>query len=119
MFLQRLWKNIQAKAKTSKAPALVYQEAELPLRIVRDLFAGDFESALIDHERTYKRIVGYLKKTSPHMLERVQHYKEKTPLFEGRRASTPKSAPRSTGASISPPAAISSSTTRRRSPSST
>ena len=38
---------------------------------------------MIDHERTYKRIVGYLKKTSPHMLERVHRYKEKTPLFEG------------------------------------
>ena len=83
VFLQRLWKTIQAKAKAAKAPALVYQEAELPLRIVRDLFAGDFEGAQIDHERTYKRIVGYLKKTSPHMLERVHRYKEKTPLFEG------------------------------------
>ena len=83
VFLQRLWKTIQAKAKSAKAPSLVYQEAELPLRIVRDLFAGDFESAQIDHERTYKRIVGYLKKTSPHMLERVHRYKEKTPLFEG------------------------------------
>jgi ribonuclease G len=83
VFLQRLWKTIQAKAKGAKAPSLVYQEAELPLRIVRDLFAGDFESAQIDHERTYKRIVGYLKKTSPHMLERVHRYKEKTPLFEG------------------------------------
>jgi ribonuclease G len=83
VFLQRLWKTIQARAKTAKAPALVYQEAELPLRIVRDLFAGDFESAQIDHERTYRRIVGYLKKTSPHMLERVHRYKEKTPLFEG------------------------------------
>ncbi len=83
VFLQRLWKTIQAKAKSAKAPALVYQEAELPLRIVRDLFAGDFESAQIDHDRTYKRIVGYLKKTSPHMLERVHRYKEKTPLFEG------------------------------------
>ncbi|HVM68983.1 MAG TPA: Rne/Rng family ribonuclease [Gaiellaceae bacterium] len=83
VFLQRLWKTIQAKAKSAKAPALVYQEAELPLRIVRDLFAGDFERALIDHDRTYKRIVGYLKKTSPHMLERVERYKEKTPLFEG------------------------------------
>src|SRR5262249_60914439 len=31
VFLQRLWKSIQAKAKTAKAPALVYQEAELPL----------------------------------------------------------------------------------------
>ena len=83
VFLQRLWKTIQGNAKSAKAPALVYQEAELPLRIVRDLFAGDFASAVIDHERTYKRIVGYLKKTSPHMLERVQRYKEKTPLFEG------------------------------------
>ena len=83
VFLQRLWKTIQARAKSAKAPSLVYQEAELPLRIVRDLFAGDFESAQIDHERTYKRIVGYLKKTSPHMLERVHRYKEKTPLFEG------------------------------------
>ena len=83
VFLQRLWKTIQANAKAAKAPALVYQEAELPLRIVRDLFAGDFERALIDHERTYKRIVGYLKKTSPHMLERVHRYKEKEPLFEG------------------------------------
>ena len=83
VFLQRLWKTIQAKAKAAKAPALVYQEAELPLRIVRDLFAGDFERALIDHDRTYKRIVGYLKKTSPHMLERVHRYKEKEPLFEG------------------------------------
>jgi ribonuclease G len=83
VFLQRLWKTIQTKAKNAKAPSLVYQEAELPLRIVRDLFAGDFERALIDHDRTYKRIVGYLKKTSPHMLERVHRYKEKEPLFEG------------------------------------
>jgi ribonuclease G len=83
VFLQRLWKTIQARAKNAKPPALVYQEAELPLRIVRDLFAGDFESAVIDHDRTFKRIVGYLKKTSPHMVERVHRYKEKTPLFEG------------------------------------
>jgi ribonuclease G len=81
VFLQRLWKTIQAKAKSAKAPSLVYQEAELPLRIVRDLFAGDFESAQIDHERTFRRIVGYLKKTSPHMVERVHRYKEKEPLF--------------------------------------
>jgi ribonuclease G len=82
VFLQRLWSTIQARAKGATAPALVYQEAELPLRIVRDLFAGDFLSATIDHERTHKRIVGYLKKTSPHMIERVHRYKEKTPLFE-------------------------------------
>ena len=82
VFLQRLWKTIQTKTKGATAPSIVYEEAELPLRIVRDLFAGDFSSALIDDDRTYRRIVSYLKKTSPHMIERVQRYREKPPLFE-------------------------------------
>ncbi|OLB23998.1 MAG: hypothetical protein AUH17_05365 [Actinobacteria bacterium 13_2_20CM_68_14] len=43
IFLQRLWKEIETGAKSAKAPALLYQEAELPLRVVRDLFTGDFE----------------------------------------------------------------------------
>jgi ribonuclease G len=82
VFLQRLWKTIETRAKSAKAPALVYQEAELPLRVVRDLFTDDFSRALVDHDRTYKRIVGYLKKTSPHVVDRVQRYREKTPLME-------------------------------------
>jgi len=82
VFLQKLWKSIQDRAKNAKPPTLVYQESELPLRVTRDLFTGDFERALVDDERAFKRIVGYLKKTSPHMVERVERYKEKPPLFE-------------------------------------
>jgi len=82
VFLQRLWTTIQKKAEAASAPELVYEEAELPLRIVRDLFAGDFVGAQIDDERTHKRIVSYLKKTSPHMIERVHRYREKEPIFE-------------------------------------
>jgi ribonuclease G len=81
-FLQRLWKSIESQANEATAPALIYQEAELPLRVVRDLFTGDFERLLVDHDRTHKRIVGYLKKTSPHMAERVTRYKEREPLME-------------------------------------
>jgi len=82
VFLQRLWRTIEARAKSAKPPALVYQEAELPLRVIRDLFTEDFERAVVDHERTYKRVVGYLKKTSPHMADRVVRHREKTPLME-------------------------------------
>jgi ribonuclease G len=82
VFLQRLWKSIEARAKSAKPPELIYQEAELPLRVTRDLFTEDFERALIDNDRAYKRLVGYLKKTSPHMVERVVRYKEKQPLLE-------------------------------------
>jgi ribonuclease G len=60
----------------------VYQESELPLRVTRDLFTDDFERALIDDDTAYKRIVGYLKKTSPHMVEKVTRFKDKAPLFE-------------------------------------
>jgi ribonuclease G len=81
-FLQRLWKTIETRAKSVQAPALIYQEAELPLRVTRDVFMGDFERLIVDHDRTYKRIVGYLKKTSPHMVERVSRYKDRTPLME-------------------------------------
>jgi ribonuclease G len=81
-FLIKLWKQIQARAKESKPPTLVFEEAELPLRVTRDLFTGDFEKALVDDDRTLKRIQGYLKKTSPHMAERVTRYRDKTPLFE-------------------------------------
>jgi ribonuclease G len=82
VFLQRLWKTIQTRAKAVSPPALVYQEAELPLRVTRDLFTGDFEKAYVDNDRAYKRIVGYLKKTSPHMVERVERYKDGPPLME-------------------------------------
>ncbi len=82
VFLQRLWKSIEAKAKAAKAPELIYQEAELPLRVTRDLFTGDFEKAYVDNDQAYKRITGYLKKTSPHMVERVIRYREKAPLMD-------------------------------------
>ncbi len=81
-FLQKLWKSIEQQAKTAKPPTLIYQEAELPLRVTRDLFTESFEKAYIDDDQAYKRVVGYLKKTSPHMVERVVRYKEKQPLFE-------------------------------------
>jgi ribonuclease G len=81
-FLIKLWKQIQARAKQSKAPTFLFEESELPLRVTRDLFTGDFERALVDDDRTLKRIQGYLKKTSPHMAERVVRYRDTTPLFE-------------------------------------
>jgi ribonuclease G len=80
--LQKLWSTIQGRAKRSDAPSLVYQESELPLRIIRDLFIRDFEKVVVDHDRTYRRIVGYLKRTSPELAARVEHYKGKEPLME-------------------------------------
>jgi ribonuclease G len=80
--LQKLWSTIQGRAARTAAPALVYREAELPLRVVRDVFRADFERLAVDHERTYRRIVSYLKRTSPELAGRVEWYREKEPLME-------------------------------------
>jgi len=80
--LLKLWSTIRGRAARTKAPALVYQEAELPLRIVRDLFISDFKRVVVDHERTYRKIVAYLKRTSPELAAKVERYKGKQPLLE-------------------------------------
>ncbi len=80
--LAKLWSTLKGRAARTEAPALVYQEAELPLRIVRDLFIRDFERVVVDHERTYRRIVGYLKRTSRDLADRVELYDGKEPLLE-------------------------------------
>jgi ribonuclease G len=79
--LQKLWSTLKSRAARTAAPALVYQEAELPLRIVRDLFIRDFERVVIDHEQTYRRIVGYLKRTSGDLADRVELYDGKERLL--------------------------------------
>jgi ribonuclease G len=80
--LLKLWSTIRGRAARAEAPALVYQESELPLRIIRDLFIRDFERVVIDHERTYRRIVGYLKRTSPELAAQVELYRGREPLME-------------------------------------
>jgi len=77
----------------------------LPLRVTRDLFTGDFERLLVDNDRAHKRIVGYLKKTSPHMVERVVRYKDRPTLMEGLRCRAGDPLDAQTVASIFPRAA--------------
>ena len=78
VFLQRLWDDPDEDEGRLGAGARL-RGGRAP--IVRDLFAGDFVGAQIDDERTHRRIVSYLKKTS-HMIERVHRYRGSAPLFE-------------------------------------
>ena len=117
--LTKLWSTIKGRAERAEPPALVYQEAELPLRTIRDLFIRDFERVVVDHERTYRKIVGYLKRTSPELAARVERYHgqgaaDREVGRAGGRVVDPRPARR-----ICPPAATSSSTTPRPSRSST
>jgi ribonuclease G len=80
--LKRLWQTLQERASLATAPTLLYSEADVSLRIIRDLLNTDVESVLVDDEQQYERIQGFLRRTSPEMAERVRHWTGDEPLFE-------------------------------------
>ncbi len=85
-FLKRLWQALQERGGQAKAPTLLYSEADISLRIIRDLLNTDVEEVLVDDEAQFDRIQGFLRRTSPEMAERVRHWTGDTPLFDAHGA---------------------------------
>lgn len=55
-YLKRLWKDLRKRATTEKAPCLIYQEADLASRAVRDYMAEDIREIWVDDEATLESI---------------------------------------------------------------
>src|ERR1043166_3131494 len=81
-YLQRLNEILGRRAAETKAPALVFQEADLSVRVLRDVFLSEFEKAIIDSEKQYERVTGFFQRTAPELVDGVELYKDKKPLFE-------------------------------------
>ena len=76
------WNKIENKADHESAPALVYEDLETASSVVRDLLTPDVEKIIIDSKRLFKKTQKYLEDVSPSLLDRLQLYKLKSPLFE-------------------------------------
>ncbi|WP_432979106.1 Rne/Rng family ribonuclease [Dactylosporangium sp. CA-233914] len=72
--LQAQWEAIQDKSQGSSAPALLYEEPELVVRVVRDLFNEDFRELVIQGSDAYESVEPYLSHVSPDLVDRVHHY---------------------------------------------
>jgi ribonuclease G len=81
-YLHKLNDVLDRRTKSVKAPALVFQEADLPVRVLRDVFLSDFEKAVIDSDKQYERVTGFFQRTAPELVKGVELYKGKKPLFE-------------------------------------
>ena len=75
------WHDIDAKRKTP-APALIYQEPPLVLRVIREHFTNDFRRLLIDDEDTYHLVLDYLEGTEADLAEKVKQYEDELGVFE-------------------------------------
>jgi ribonuclease E len=84
--LQRLldeWNSIEKAAKKAKAPAVLYEEPELTLRVARDLFTDEeYRELVTDSPRLFRLIVDYLRGIAPDLLAKVRLHEEKLPVFE-------------------------------------
>jgi ribonuclease G len=81
-FLLRLWKRVSHQAEEALAPEVVYTEMDLSLRLVRDVFSEDFKRLTIDDKATHAKVASFLKKTSPELVKRVSHFRERGALFD-------------------------------------
>ena len=76
------WQKIKNKSERGEAPILVYEDLETASSVVRDLLTLDVEKIIIDSKRLYRKTQRYLEDVSPSLLERLELYKLKAPLFE-------------------------------------
>jgi len=84
--LQRLlivWENLTSSRKKSikKPPFLLYQEADMVVRLVRDNFTTETSEVLVDNIESYDAVKSFMQMVMPRFTNRVKLYKDTTPIF--------------------------------------
>src|SRR5438067_2209923 len=81
-YLHKLHEVLEKRVAETVAPGLVFQEADLSVRVVRDVFSAHFERAIVDDEQQHHRLVSFFTRTAPELVERVELWQREEPLFE-------------------------------------
>ena len=81
-FLMILWDEIKDRAANAKTPSLVYEDLDITLRSVRDLFTSDVDYLIIDDERAYDSLTSFVNTFAPQLKNKISLYRGELPLFE-------------------------------------
>ncbi|MGH2916852.1 MAG: Rne/Rng family ribonuclease [Solirubrobacteraceae bacterium] len=82
LYLFKLGEVLEKRVAETQAPALVFQEADLSVRVVRDIFSAEFERAVVDDEKQHHRLVSFFSRTAPELVDQVELWDQETPLLE-------------------------------------
>jgi len=80
--LVRVWRNIEKAVKSEQAPSLVYKDMNTTSSVMRDLFSDNVEHVVIDDKKLFKEVRSYIQWVSPDMLDRIEQYRGKEPVFD-------------------------------------
>lgn len=81
-YLDKLWGNLQEKAKTQSAPSLLYQELNISLRVLRDFVSPETTRVLIDSRETHERMKTFAGNYIAAAQPKLEHYVGERPLFD-------------------------------------
>ena len=80
-YLMRLWRVIVRRIKNLPAPIDIYEESDMIIRTIRDVFSADVDSITIDEPGAYERAKEFLEMVMPRYVDRLKYYDGREPLF--------------------------------------
>jgi ribonuclease E len=80
-YLDRLWRSIQRLYKETEKPGVIYQESELVIRVLRDIFGPDVKEIVVDSPDLHKKALDFIRIVSPRQKGVLKLYEGKEPLF--------------------------------------
>ena len=82
-FLIKMWNEVVAKIETARCPSPIYNDLDLLLRTVRDIFTADVEKLIIDSRSEYDRIKKFISAFMPDFDGQIEMYAGGEPIFDG------------------------------------
>ncbi len=81
-YLVRMWKVIASRIRTHKAPVELYEESDLVIRTIRDVFSDQIDRIIVDNEQVASRVRDFLSIVDPRSAGMVEQYTGTMPLFQ-------------------------------------
>jgi ribonuclease E len=83
--LSAQWESIEEKAKTASAPELLYEEPDLTIRVVRDIFNEDFKKVVVSGGTAAETVEEYVAQVAPDLADRVSRWTADEDVFSAHR----------------------------------
>ena len=75
------WEAIEKKSKTASAPAMLYGEPDLTIRVIRDVFNEDFSKLVVSGDDAWDVVDEYVRYVAPHLADRVTRWQGQRDAF--------------------------------------
>ncbi len=80
-YLIRLWKMIVRRMGKQEGPGDLYEESDIVIRTIRDIFSSDIDAIHIDEPKAFERARDFLQVVMPRYVDRLHLYEGNEPLF--------------------------------------